>query len=89
MQTESGKLISPELYEQLRRDFPPRAKMFTPVPDELKAEAEKELAGADETQVDMSKNTPLVNWAHGERNAKMRNRRQMVRASRKKNRNAN
>jgi len=62
---------------------------FKQVPDDLAAEAEKELDGKDRVIVDMTKNTSLVQWARSQRrvkNKKRSNLKSMQTASKKRNR---
>jgi len=62
---------------------------FKQVPDDLVAEAEKELGEKDRVIVDMTKDTPLVNWARSQRrikNKKRSNLKAMQKASKRQNR---
>jgi len=59
---------------------------FIQVPNELEKEVEKQLNGKDSVMVDMSKDTPLVNWAKSHRTDKKKSRAKIAKASRRKNR---
>jgi hypothetical protein len=60
---------------------------FMPVPDDLQEDAKKELSGKESTIIDLKADTPLARWAGQERkHQKKNNRRQMAKASRRKNR---
>ena len=63
-----------------------------PVPDEHQAEADAELGNQDRVMVDMTQDTPLVNWAKSHKCKRVDRgkgaRRQLARASRKANRRA-
>jgi len=62
-------------------------KGFTPVPEELQEEANRELGNKDSVMVDMKKNTPLANWANRTKAAnKKKAKNKMARASRRRNR---
>ena len=56
------------------------------LPQRLQADAEAALAGAHSTMVSMTKPSKLARWAKGVRKAQKRAKRQMVNASRRKNR---
>lgn len=59
---------------------------FTEVPEPFTNEAFEELMGNESVVVDMSKNTPLVNWAKQHRSSKKKSRRKIAKNSRRQNR---
>lgn len=59
---------------------------FTPVPNDLVKEANKELGGQSSVMVDMTKDTPLVRWAKQSKPAKKRNHIKQAKESRRNNR---
>jgi signal transduction histidine kinase len=70
--------MSPEILKKLG---------FTPVPEELQNEAEKELGEKESVIVDMQKDTPLVAWAKAHRKADNKKARaKMAKASKRRNR---
>ena len=84
MNVDTGELMTSDLMATLSAF---RKKAFKQVPDELADEAETELAGKDKTVVDMTKETPLVQWAKSQQqHAKPNNRKAMQKISKKRNR---
>lgn len=61
MNVDTGELVTLARLHDMFGDQIPAA--FKPVPDELIADAHKELGEKSSTVVDMNKDTPLVNWA--------------------------
>lgn len=62
---------------------------FTPVPDDLQKAAQIKLSGKDEAMVSLASGGKLSTWAAQERNKKQaqeKQRRKMVKASRRRNR---
>ncbi len=88
MDCGTGELIKlyPDLANSLKQELNPR---FTPVPDELRADAEAELGDQDRVMVDMEQDTPLTRWAKSQ-NKRVdhgrKARQQMAKASRRRNR---
>jgi hypothetical protein len=92
MDTSSGRLINGDLLERLRGEGEDTSN-FTPVPEELQGEAERELDGKEETQVDLEADTPLTKWAKSHQATKqvykahkVKTQRSQAKASRKRNR---
>lgn len=60
---------------------------FTPVPEELKEEANRALGNRDSVVIDMETDTPLANWANKARSKnKKKTKRKMATTSRRRNR---
>lgn len=67
-------------------NVPPELRdRYTPVPQSLALEAERELAGKPETYVNPNRVTALTQWA-GNRKRKERKRAKLAKASRRRNR---
>ena len=77
-----------ELMMLMQGQEPPEG--FTRVPDDFAEEAKKFLEESESKNkpaiVDMTQDTPLVNWAKHQRDSKKKTRTKMARASRRKNR---
>jgi|GEM_PF-1703748 len=100
MQVDTGHLVdilklAKELQKEPDQEFVDLLKSlgYVPVPNHLKKEAQKELAGKTGTHVNLDSNTELAKWATERRNKRARkrdkkrkNKRNMVKASRRKNR---
>jgi hypothetical protein len=90
MNCDTGELrrYSESLSSEERETF---FRAFTEVPQNLQAEADKELGDGDSVFVNMEKKSPLVDWAKSQRNqpnpnGNRKHRRRMARESRKRNR---
>ena len=84
MNVDTGELMKAELLSLFSVAI---QKQFKSVPDELAEAAEAELAGKEQTVVDMTKETPLVQWAKSQQHhANPNNRKAMQKASKKRNR---
>ena len=59
---------------------------FEQVPTEFEEEAMQELGDNDYVKVDMTKNTPLVNWAKKENKKKKKRKAKMAKKSKRNNR---
>lgn len=61
---------------------------YRPVPEELQPFAEEELAGKNETYIDLKAATPLATWAAKKRSErdKKKDKRNMVKKSKQRNR---
>jgi hypothetical protein len=90
MNCDTGHLVTAEFLNQMNEDL--RAN-YTPVPEELSMAATMKLAGKREAMVSLTSGGKLSTWANqqtkAERSQKSkteRHRRQMAKASRRKNR---
>ncbi|WP_425059209.1 hypothetical protein SCACP_38880 [Sporomusa carbonis] len=81
MNVDNGHLIKLAQYEAMRAGY-------QPVPPELQTEAERELAGKNESFVDLKAASPLANWAAKKRaeRDKKNDKRRMAKESRRRNR---
>ncbi|TWH48535.1 hypothetical protein [Sporomusa sp. KB1] len=86
MNIDNGHLIRFE--EEFFQDLPKIRSSFLAVPPELEAEAVCELAGRNETYVDLKAATPLASWAAKKRaeRDKKKDKRQMIKKSKRRNR---
>jgi preprotein translocase subunit SecA len=64
MNVDTGELFKIFDEQQLKLLRELHGDSIQSVPEKLQEEAKKELAGRDQAVVDMTKNSPLVNWAH-------------------------
>ena len=97
MNIDTGHLVklNPKDIEEMEKSFCEQVEnmnkiersAYEVVPTGLAAEAERELAGKNETFVDLTKATPLAAWAAKKRaeRKKTKNKRKVVKASRKRN----
>ena len=87
MNVDTGEILR---LKSLLADAETIPEGFKIVPDDLSGEAEKELGDKDRTVVDMTKDTPLVNWAKNQRVIKSKKRSnlpKMQKQSKRRNRN--
>jgi len=76
---DSNELVTAEMLKAMSKE---RRARYTPVPDDLLAEASAALRGAQTVHVPRSSKSPLAKWAAEKR----RKHRQMARESRRANR---
>lgn len=86
MNVDTGELrrLSAEEFKEIDKTF---FKDFVPVPDTFQKEADTLLGDKDSVMVDMTQNTPLVNWSKKKKAEKDKKaKRKIAEASRKRNR---
>lgn len=71
MNVDTGEIIR---LKSLLADLETIPQGFKIVPDDLSGEAEKEINDKDRAVVDMTKDTPLVNWAKSQQAVKNKKR---------------
>jgi len=86
MDTSTGRLVSPEKAEELRKMMEDFDKQFTQVPKSLERAAKKKLGKNDEAMVSLTSGGKLSNWSKRQRQLKRKNKQRIQKESRRKNR---
>jgi len=87
MNIDTGELRRFNAEELTKEEQEELFERFRPVPEELSQEANALLGDKESVMVDMTKDTPLVQWAnHTRKSTKEKHKAKIAKASKRKNR---